>query len=278
MKSRACKPPALGRGATPTATALQQPLPLESPASRLPPESPASHRPPESPASRLPQVPAAEKLWFCLWLPQLALEAVRSPTSGLPQAVVEEQHGVHRILLADDAARAAGILPGQATNAALALLPTLQLEERSALHEQRALERLAGWLEHFSSFVSIAGSDTLLLEIAGSLRLFGGLRELRRKLSHGLRELGFTASLAIAPTPLAATWLARSGQRVCVRGTANLAPVVRRLSLACLDWPPALCEALAGMGVTTVGDCLRLPRAGFARRFGAQYLLSLIHI
>ena len=84
MKSRACKPPALERGDTPTATALQQPLPLELPASPLPPESPAS---------RPPQLPVVEKLWFCIWLPQLALEAVRPPASDLPQAVVEEQHG-----------------------------------------------------------------------------------------------------------------------------------------------------------------------------------------
>ena len=32
----------------------------------------------------------------------------------------------------------------------------------------------------------------------------------------------------------------------------------------------ALCEALGGMGVMTVGDCLRLPREGFTRRFGAE--------
>jgi protein ImuB len=264
MKPRACKPPALERDAAPTATARQQPLPLESPARRLSRPS----------AGQVPAATAVEKLWFCLWLPQLALEAVVRP-GRTPAAVVEERQGVPRILLADGAATAAGILPGQTANAALALLPTLQLEERSVLHEQRALEHLAGWLERFSSFVSIAGHDTLLLEIGGSLRLFGGLRELRQEISHGLRELGFTASPAIAPTPLAAAWLARSGRRVCIRDTANLASAVRRLSLACLDWPPALCEALTGMGVTTVGDCLRLPREGFTRRFGAQYLLAL---
>ena len=146
---------------------------------------------------------------------------------------------------------------------------------RRRLPRAGALERLAAWLERFSSFVSMAGPDVLLLEIAGSLRLFGGLRELRQKISRGLVELGFTASLAIAPTPLAATWLARSGQRACLQDTANLTPALRRLSLACLDWPPALCEALTGMGVMTVGDCLRLPREGFTRRFGAQYLLAL---
>ncbi len=166
-------------------------------------------------------------------------------------------------------------MPGQAANAALALLPALQLEERSLLQEQQTLEGLAAWLERFSSFVSIADRDVLLLEIAGSLRLFGGLPELRQKISSGLREFGFNASLAIAPTPLAATWLARSSRRACIRDPQNVAPVLRRLPLACLNWPAGLCETLSGMGVMTVGDCLRLPREGFTRRFGAAYLLEL---
>lgn len=214
-----------------------------------------------------------ERLWFCVWLPHLPLEANRS--SGGATAIVEEQHGIHRILLADAEARAAGVMPGQAANAALALLPALQLEERSLLREQQALEGLATWLERFSSFVSIAGDNVLLLEVAGSLRLFDGLQTLRQRISKGLRELGFTALPAIAPTPLAATWLARSGRRICIRDEANLVPALRKLSIACLDWPAALCETLTGMGVTTVGDCLRLPREGFARRFGAEYLLAL---
>ena len=264
MKSRACKPPALEQDAAPTPPAVQQALPLAE----------------SVPLVQPPVARKAERLWFCVWLPNLPLEA-RSPASRLPQAsslphaVVEEQYGIHRVLLADTQARAAGILPGQAANAALALLPTLQVEERSLLKEQQALEGLAAWLERFSSFVSIAASDALLLEIAGSLRLFSGLRELRKKISAGLRELGFDASLAIAPTPLAATWLARAGQRVCIRETANLAPVLRRLPIGCLDWPAGLCEVLTGMGVTTVGDCLRLPREGFTRRFGAAALLEL---
>lgn len=263
------------RDAAPTPPAVQQALPLVEPAPAV--DRPALRRAP------------AEQLWFCIWLPQLSLDSVGEAIreDGAPAAIVEEQHGVHRILLADAAAQAAGVVPGQAANAALALLPTLQLEERSLPREQQALEGLAAWLERFSSFVSIAGRDVLLLEIAGSLRLFGGLRELRGRISSGLRELGFNASLAIAPTPLAATWLARGGpggpgaRRACipqgrvVRNEENLAPALRKLPLACLDWPAGLCEALTGMGVTTVGDCLRLPREGFTRRFGAARLLEL---
>ena len=299
MKSRACKPPVMGRDAAPTSLAVQQDLPLEQPVgarlagdvgARLTGDvvhaepskrpdgrrcaSPVRRAPTcrrtASPARRAP----TERLWFCVWLPHLPLESV-SRARRAPTAIVVEQHGIHRILLADAEARAAGVMPGQAANAALALLPALELEERSLLREQQALEGLATWLERFSSFVSIADRNVLLLEIAGSLRLFEGLQELRQKISKGLRELGFTAMPAIAPTPLAATWLARSGHRVCIRDETNLVPALRKLPIACLDWPVTLCEALTGMGVTTVGDCLRLPREGFTRRFGAEYLLAL---
>ncbi len=216
---------------------------------------------------------ALQRLWFCAWLPGLPLEACRR--SDEPTAVVEEQQGIHRVVLADARAQAAGVMAGQSANAALALLPTLALEERSLPREQQALEMLAAWLERFSSFVCIAGHDVLLLEIAGSLRLFGGLRELREAISSGLRQQGFAASLAIAPTPLGATWLARAGRRVCIRDQQNLAAALRNLPLASLNWPRALCETLRSMGVSNVGDCLRLPREGFVRRFGAEPMLAL---
>jgi protein ImuB len=217
--------------------------------------------------------PALRRLWFCIYLPNLPLEA--SGPGGEARVVVEEQHGIHRVLLADKDAQAAGIVPGQSANAALALLPALNVVERSELSEQQALESLASWLEQFTSVVCFAGSDVLLLEIAGSLRLYGGLLSLRQQIAAGLEQHGFAASLAIAPTPLAATWLARGGRRACIREPVNLAAAIRTLPLACLDWPAAVCESLSGMGSKNIGDCLRLPREGFARRFGPKRLLEL---
>lgn len=259
--SRAGKSPVAVRDAAPTPTAAQQALPLGDP---VPVNRPATPAP-------------ARRLWFCVYLPNLALEACIAGTagSGTGAAVVEEQHGVHRVLLADARARAAGVMAGQSANAALALLPALQLEERSPLGEQQAVERLATWLERFSSFVSIAGRDVLLLEIEGSLRLFGGLKKIRETIVCSLRQQGFTAMLAIAPTPLAATWLARAGQRRCIRDTANLAAALRCLPLTCLEWPAATYDALRSMGITSVGDCLRLSREGFTRRFGAVRMLEI---
>ena len=223
-----------------------------------------------------PQVVAApvlKRLWFCIYLPHLPLEA--GGPGDEARVVVEEQQGIHRVLLASAKAEAAGIIPGQSANAALALLPALRVEPRNKIVEQQTLEHLSSWLEQFTSVVCFAGSDVLLVEIAGSLRLYGGLLSLRQQISAGLEQQGFSASLAIAPTPLAATWLAKAGRRACIRDPANVAAVLRTAPLECLDWPNTVCESLSGMGVRNIGDCLRLPREGFARRFGPQRLIEL---
>lgn len=264
--ARARKYPALSRRHARRAADVQQLLPLADAPAEL-------ARDTDSQRQQVPLQQHPQRLWFCVWLPNLALEAV--VTDSEPSAVVEERQGIHRVLLVNPAAGKAGVMVGQSANAALALLPALKLEERCPLREQQALESLAAWLEQFSSFVSIASHDVLLLEVAGSLKLFGGLKSLRQQVSAGLEQLGFEASLAIAPTPLAATWLAKGRRRACVREPANLVTMLRSLPLHCLDWPPSVSESLTGVGVTSVGDCLRLPREGFARRFGASRLLEL---
>jgi len=248
------------------AAGIQQLLPLADTESAAPiPVGPKG--PPTAAAAAL------QRLWFCIYLPNLPLEACGAGKEAL--AVVEDQQGIHRVRLVNAAAGDAGVMPGQAANAALALLPTLQLEERNTLREQQVLESLAAWLEQFSSFIVIAANNALLLEVAGSLRLFGGLPSLRQQVSAGLEQQGFVASLAIAPTPLSATWLARAGRRACIRASENLVPMLRSLPLHCLDWPTTISETLTGVGVSSIGDCLRLPREGFARRFGANRLLEL---
>lgn len=234
----------------------------------------------------------ARRLWLCLYFPMLPLEAgdrgpppsrrVRSrvPPSSQgqaahrPRAVFEERQGVREILLVNDAARAAGIGTGMSANAALALLPGLELDERAPCREERVLKELAAWAECFTSLVSLE-PPALLLEIAGSLRLFGGLDTLWRRIAGDLERRGFSASMALAPTPLASLWLARGGRNVRIEDLRNLTGAVAPLPLRCLEWPEDVQESLGGMGLTCIGDCLRLPRQGFARRFGASLLLEL---
>ncbi|MDH3440014.1 MAG: DNA polymerase Y family protein, partial [Gammaproteobacteria bacterium] len=227
---------------------------------------------PDIDPSLKPVIPLRQ-LWLGIYLPALPLEALLD--SEEPAAVFEEQKGVRKILLANRPAMARGVGPGLAINAALALSPALQLEQRNLAREARVLRELAGWTEKFTSFTTIEPPSLLLLEIAGSLTLFGGIRALRQRIVRGLDSQGFNAGVAIAPTPLAATWLARAGQRVCIRDPQNLVGRLGPLPLTCLHWPDAVSASLQGMGVTTIAEALRLPRQGFAKRFGATRLLEL---
>jgi protein ImuB len=60
-----------------------------------------------------------------------------------------------------------------------------------------------------------------------------------------------------------------------VTRTDALPGIAARLPLACLQWPQDTVATLAGLGIASVADLLRLPRAGFARRFGPRLLDEL---
>ena len=228
---------------------------------------------PATEPERTPRATPTDRLWLCLHLPLLPLEALTSVAG--PRAVFAERQGVREVLLADAKAIAAGIGPGLSVNAALALMPGLRLEERDLGREERVLENLAAWAEQFTSCACIEKPSRLLLEIAGSLRLFNGMDALLGRINDDLSEQGFSAVTSVAPTPLAAAWLAKAGGGVSIRNAGSLHKALRSLPLDCLGWPVSVCESLEGMGVSNVGDCLRLPRQGFAKRFGAARLLEL---
>jgi protein ImuB len=98
---------------------------------------------------------------------------------------------------------------------------------------------------------------------------------LRETLAAQLLEVGLTAQLACAPTPLASLWLARCCAAAGVFRLESLPAQLAPLPLACTRWPPAVLETLATMGVRTLGECLRLPRDGLARRCGPALLEML---
>ncbi|MGI9329510.1 MAG: Y-family DNA polymerase [Gammaproteobacteria bacterium] len=214
------------------------------------------------------------RLWLCLRLPQLSLDVFAQAGAG-PRAVIDQQGRRSRVLICDAAATRQGVRPGLSANAALALLPELQLVQRNPEGEHRLLEQLAGFAMDFTPCVSLASPDALLLEIRGSLSLFGGIEPLREQLVQRFRGQGYAISVAIAPTARAAGWLARTDNPEPVMSHVTLAGCLADLSLACLPWPASWCRTLSEMGVTTLSACVRLPREGLARRLGRNLLAEL---
>jgi protein ImuB len=146
------------------------------------------------------------------------------------------------------------------------------LQELDAL---QGLEQLAIRAQRFTPRVSLAPPDGLLLEVAGSLHLFGGLTGLQREIIEECQRLQARPLLAFAPTPLAALTAARAGQPLIITDLTQLVSQLAPLPLSALRWPEETRVRLARAGVRTIGAVLRLPRAGFARRFGAAQLAML---
>lgn len=225
-----------------------------------------------SPAADLP----SPELWLAVHLPQLPLDGATRGHAGQRACVLVDGAGTRqRILLANSEAARLGIRPGMPLGAAHALGEVTALV-RDPAAETRVLEQLCGWASQFTPLLQPVAPDGLLLEVRGSLHLFGGLDGLRTALRRGLRELGMRAfSLASAPTPLAATWLARARQGAAIDGFAALPAALSALPLDVLRLPLRQLQDFSGIGVHTVGDCLRLPRDGLARRFAPGLLLEL---
>ena len=129
--------------------------------------------------------------------------------------------------------------------------------------------------QRFTPRVSLAPPDGLLLEVQGSLHLFAGVAGLRGALLAECLRLEVRPVLAFAPTALAALVMARAGKSLEVLEPAQLTGQLAPLALSSLRWPEDTVARLARMGVRTIGAALRLPRAGFARRFGDAQLAML---
>jgi protein ImuB len=201
-------------------------------------------------------------LWVALHFPRLALEALLrgcAPSKGAdePWAVAENRC----VLACNAAAAAAGVRPGSALAAAWAIAPRLRVLPRNAGAEAAALEAIAAWACQFTSRVSLEPPQAVLLEVEGSLRLFEGSGRLMARLRGGLAGLGFEGLLATGATARAALWLARGAS-----------DALEALPVCAMAPTPEALALLQSIGIGTLGELMRLPRAAAAARLGQGLL------
>ncbi len=146
--------------------------------------------------------------------------------------------------------------------------------------EHERLRFLADAAYRFSGSISIHEPSAILLEVSGSLKLFGGLYGLKRSLISLLGELGHRADIGIAHTPLAALALARARRKL----RASAFSYGTRRKNADAQNPAADPAVPYGMrsqhhrallehgASTTLGEVFRLPTAELGRRFGPKLL------
>ena len=126
-------------------------------------------------------------LWLAAHFPDLALESMQrtlgSENTANENTINENRRPLvvlenNRVAACNAEASERGIILGTTLATAHSICPDLLYQEKDPLAEQQRLNVLADLLYRFSSHVSIQQPDCLLLEIGGSLRLFGEYQEL----------------------------------------------------------------------------------------------------
>lgn len=210
--------------------------------------------------------------WLAVHLPWLPLDALGLPAAPAGRVVFDAPQ--RRVCVVDATAAAAGVRSGMALASANTLCAGLQSHAREPLREAALLHCLALTLSRFTPQLVVRDEGGLLLDVAASLRLFGGARSLVAALRTGLRESGVQARLGAAPTALAAWWFAQRTARTC-GPVAGWRARLDALPLGVLRPEPRLAELLQGIGARTLGEVRALPRAGLQRRGGSELLRQL---
>lgn len=160
------------------------------------------------------------------------------------------------------------------------LLPGATLQQHDAVLEKDLLHKAAITLLQYSPQVASAERASLLMNIGASLRLFGGVRQLRRRVAASMAALGVTVSLGYA-TSAAGAWLlaqaaAASGRhgRYCLN-PAKLARQLDPLPLSLLPAAAPWRDWLNGIACHDLKSLRQLPRAGLQRRCGKALLSTL---
>jgi len=210
-------------------------------------------------------------LWCALLFPQLPIDMQSATLEvDIPVAVIAQDGARRSIMATDDTAREMGIHPGLTLNSAYAIAPELHLIDYDEATQQRYLEQLSLWALQYSSWITPRAPNIVLVELAASLRLFGGLDALLNQLVQGCQAQGLHMQYGVAPTPTAASLLAHVEPGRRIEQESSLASELGAIGVECLPLDAFTLKGLRQSGIRHCEQLFRLPPSALNRRFGTD--------
>jgi protein ImuB len=212
----------------------------------------------------------------CLDLPALPLQLVwrgEPAWRAHPVVVIDEDRPQGTVLWACERARRAGVLVGQRYAHALSLCGGLRARVVPPEQIAAAIAELRVVLHRLSPSVEPSQDPgTFWLDGTGLDRIFAGGEAWGRAIAQAITELGYTGAVVVGFSRFATYVIARLPDRgvTVLSSDVEERAVASRVPLARLDIDPKLRDALARLGVTTVGQMIRLPGGGILERFGRE--------
>lgn len=214
----------------------------------------------------------------CLDLPALPLQLVwRSEPALKREAVViiDDDRPQGAVLWACERARAAGVLPGQRYATALGLHRGLRARVVPPEKIEAAITELRAALHVLSPRVEPGDPGVFWLDGDGLDRIFPDVRGPHGQawgmaIMQAITSLGFTGAVVVGFSRFATYAIARATRTgvTVLRSDADERTAASAVPLARLDIEPKLRDSLARLGVTTLGQMVRLPGGGILERFG----------
>jgi protein ImuB len=223
----------------------------------------------------------------CIFVPNFPVAAVfRAEPELRAQAVAifEGKPPLEKIFAVNQSAGRVGIATGM-TKAQAELCSELRLRPRSFLQESAAHAALLDCAQSFSPCVEDAGTDTMILDLAGMESLFGTLPEIALSLSQCATDLGLDRNVAVASNPDAAVLAARGFSGVTVIPPGKEAEQLGSLTIKVLFFQQEeekareqkkeaarLLETLERWGVRDLRSLATLPEVALSERLGQEGL------
>ncbi len=190
-----------------------------------------------------------------------------------PTVVINHDSPQGRVLWVNEHARRSRILPGSRYATALAIAPRLQAAVVSQQAIGKGIQSTKEILYGFSPEVE-ASKDfpgTFWLNASGLKYLHPSLRHWASAIRNQLAHKGFSANVAVGFSRFGTYASTRCGRALSIfEDAASERTAVGSVKLDRLDLDPRVRDTLRLLGVTTLGDFLRLPAAGLRDRFGDE--------
>jgi len=192
---------------------------------------------------------------------------------GLPVCVGGAAEGRGVISAASYEARKYGVRSAMATATALRLCPRLVLLPPNFDKYTAVSREVMAIFRRYTPLVEPLSLDEAFLDVCASRRLFGDAAAIGRRIKTDiLRETALVASVGVAPTKFLAKLASEldkpDGFRVIepheVRAVLDPLPVSKIFGVG-----PTTEERLRRLGVRTIGDVVRRPKATLVRELGA---------
>ncbi|MFT5100861.1 MAG: protein ImuB [Planctomycetaceae bacterium] len=214
-------------------------------------------------------------VWLCLHFHKLALDIACRDEQNLDQPLVVTEK--QRVYQCNAAATRLGIKPGHSMDTAFTLSERVTTTERNLDREITTLKHLAQWAYQFTPNVAIKGPQCLILEVAGSLALFGGLGAIGGSILASLEEQGYWANMASSSTPQAAILLAIANLSsisidATLDATLDATSDIGLAPVHYLQVPNKVVAGLQQMGIHNLKQLLALPISGLTRRFDTYFI------